>query len=114
MRIWHLLIAVLTIAFALSLVRRVPAVGMLILLDSTCVICAIPLVRYERRIQGLWSRARRCGDQPWGRLIVLASATVVVVYQAITALILGMAVLSVSVTLLVVIASGVAALSMVL
>ncbi len=110
MRIWHLLMAVLATAFALLLLRRVPAVGMLVLLDSGFVVCAILQVRYERRVQALWSHATRCGGQPPGRPIVFASAAVVV-YQAITPLILGMAVLSVAVTLLVILASGVAALS---
>ncbi len=110
MRIWHLLMAVLATALVLLLLRRVLLVGMLVLLDSAFVICAIPLVRYERRVQALWSRATRRGDRPRGRQIVWMSAAVVMIYQALTALILGMAVLSVAVTLLVVIASGVAAL----
>jgi hypothetical protein len=113
MRIWHLLAAVTAIALAFALLRNAPILGTLVLLNVALVACAVPFVRFDRRVYNLWCRARRRSHQAgWlrGGFILVGSGLALLIYEAITALVITAAVVTVMATMAIALWLGAAAL----
>jgi hypothetical protein len=91
MRIWHMTATVTAVAIALALVRVMPGFVVFSVLGGAILIGSTPLVRSDRLVQEIWSRAVRRGYRSEsfpGRLLLAGG---VLVHQAIIAVVLATA-----------------------